>query len=65
MIMDPTLYKKNHMNDNGHYIWLDARADDEEIPAWKRLDIVVRKWAVLSGMEKDLSDYQKRKEMFE
>jgi hypothetical protein len=42
-----------------------AITDDEEIPAWKRLDIVTRKWVALSGMEKDLSDYQKRKEMYE
>ena len=53
------------MNNNGHYIWLDAVADDREIPAWKALDIVTRKWAVMSGLEKDLSDYQKRKEMYE
>ena len=53
------------MSNNGHYIWLDAVADDEEIPAWKRLDIVIRKWAALTGMEKDLSDYQKRKELYE
>jgi len=53
------------MNNNGHYIWLDAVVDDEEIPAWKRLDIVTRKWASLSSMEKDLSDYQKRKELYE
>lgn len=53
------------MSNNGHYIWLDAKTDDEEIPAWKRLDIVIRKWATLTGMEKDLSDYQKRKEMYE
>jgi hypothetical protein len=42
-----------------------ARADDEEIPAWKRLDIVTRKWAILSQHEKDLSDYQKMKEMYQ
>jgi hypothetical protein len=53
------------MNDSGHYIWLDAKADDEEIPAWKRLDIVTRKWAALSGMEKDAENYQKRKELYE
>jgi hypothetical protein len=53
------------MNNNGHYIWLDAVADDGEIPAWKALDIVIRKWAVISGLEKDLSDYQKRKELYE
>ena len=57
--------KELSMSNTGHYIWLDAIADDEEIPAWKRLDIVTRKWAALTGMEKDLSDYQKRKEMFE
>ena len=33
------------MSNEGYYIWLDAKADDEEIPAWKRLDIVTRKWA--------------------
>jgi hypothetical protein len=53
------------MNKDGHYIWLDAIAEDAEIPAWKSLDIVIRKWAVLTGMEKDLSDYQKRKEFYQ
>lgn len=53
------------MSDTGHYIWLDAKVDDDEIPAWKQLDIVIRKWATLSGMEKDLSDYQIRKELYE
>jgi hypothetical protein len=45
--------------------FMSARADDEEIPAWKRLDIVTRKWAIMSAHEKDQSDYQKRKEMYE
>ena len=53
------------MNDSGHYIWLDAKTEDDEIPAWKQLDIVTRKWATLSMMEKDLSDYQKRKELYQ
>lgn len=52
-------------NEKNYYIWLDAVVDDNEIPAWKRLDIVTRKWAVLSGMEKDLFDYQKMKEMYQ
>jgi hypothetical protein len=52
------------MNEIPQNIWLSAIADDEEIPAWKRLDIVTRKWAVLSGMEKDLSEYQKIQEMY-
>jgi hypothetical protein len=49
----------------GHYIWLDKKMENEEIPAWQELDNVMRKWAALSGMEKDLSDYQQRKEMYE
>jgi hypothetical protein len=53
------------MYEEEYNLWMAARADDEEIPAWKALDIVTRKWAVMSGMEKDLSDYQKRKEMYE
>ena len=53
------------MNDNRQHIWLNAKVDDNEIPAWKQLDNVVRKWVTLSMLEKDLSDYQKRKEMFE
>lgn len=42
-----------------------AIVDEDEIPAWKHLDNVTRKWAALSGMEKDLSDYQKMKEMYQ
>jgi hypothetical protein len=38
---------------------------NQQIPDWKALDIVCRKWAVLSGLEKDLSDYQKMKEMYQ
>jgi hypothetical protein len=55
-------------NDNKephYYMWLDVKADDEEIPAWKQLDIVTRKWATLSRMEKDLSDYAKMKELYQ
>jgi hypothetical protein len=52
------------MNESPEHIFLSAIADDDEIPAWKRLDIVTRKWAVLSGMEKDLNDYQKRQELY-
>ena len=47
------------MNNNGHYIWLDANVQDAEIPDWKRLELVTRKWAVLSAHEKDQADYQK------
>ena len=53
------------MSEQNMSFFLNARADDSEIPAWKALDIVVRKWAVLSGMEKDLSDYQKRKIIYQ
>jgi len=53
------------MNNDNENIWLDAKVDDDEIPAWKRLDVVIRKWAALTGMENDLSDYQKRKEFYQ
>ena len=49
------------MSDNMLFLQA-ARADDEEIPAWKRLDIVCRKWAIQSGFEKDQENYQKLKE---
>ena len=52
------------MSNEQNTYWLDAIVDDEEIPAWKRLDIVTRKWAVLSGLENDLSKYQKIQEMY-
>jgi hypothetical protein len=53
------------MSDIGHYIWLDANVENEEISDWERLELVIRKWAVLSAHEKQQSDYQKRKEMYE
>ena len=46
-------------------LWMSAKADDEEIPAWKALDIVTRKWAVMSGFEKDQASFLKIKEMYE
>jgi hypothetical protein len=53
------------MNNSGHYIWLDANVQDAEIPDWKRLELVTRKWAVLSAHEKEQLDYQKRKELYQ
>jgi len=53
------------MYEEEYNMWMAAIADDEEIPAWKRLDIVTRKWAVLTGFEKDQSNYQKMKESYE
>jgi hypothetical protein len=37
----------------------------EQIPAWKLLDEITRKWAVMSGMEKDLENYEKRKIIYQ
>ena len=51
-------------NKQSYYMWLGAKSDDEEIPAWKRLDIVTRKWAVLSQHENDLAQYQKIQELY-
>lgn len=50
---------------NETLIFEESRANDEEIPVWKRLDEVCRKWAILSQHEKGLSDYQKMKEMYQ
>ena len=43
-------------------LFMDARADDEEIPAWKRLDIALRKMAILTQHEKDLENYEKMRQ---
>lgn len=43
----------------------EQQQEKEEIPAWKLVDLICRKWAVMSGHEKDQSDYQKRKELYE
>ena len=48
-------------NNENYYIWLYSIADDEEIPAWKRLEIVTRKWATLTRFEKDQDNYRKMK----
>jgi hypothetical protein len=53
------------MNEQNMEFFMNAEADDGELPAWKLLDTVCRKWAVISGLEKDLSDYQKMKEMYQ
>jgi hypothetical protein len=57
--------KEVNMNEQNNGYWLNAIVDDDEVPAWKRLDNVTRKWAALTGMENDLSDYQKRKELYQ
>ena len=51
----------NEKND----ILFDAKLDDDEMPAWKRLDLAVRMWAILSQHEQEQSDYQKMKEMYQ
>ena len=51
-------------NDNGFYIGLTRFEQNQEIPAWKALDEVVRKWAVLSGHEKDMAEYEKIQKMY-
>ena len=53
------------MIDKSQYTWMTADASDAEIPAWRRLDIVTRKWANQTQYEKDLSDYQNRKVMYQ
>jgi hypothetical protein len=52
------------MEKENYSIWLDAKIDDAEIPAWKRLDLVTRQWAVLSQFEQEQSDFVKMKEFY-
>ena len=52
------------MNEQELNLWMSARAEDPELPAWKALDIVTRKWAVMSQFEKDQSNYAKMKELY-
>ena len=51
-------------NDNGFYIGLTRFEPEEEIPAWKALDEVIRKWVVMSGLEKDLENYEKLRQSY-
>ena len=43
--------------------FFNAIAEDPEIPAWKSLDIVCRKWATMSLYEKDYEKYAKLREI--
>jgi hypothetical protein len=51
-------------NERGFYIGLTRFEENEQIPAWKALDEVCRKWAALSGHENDWAQYQKIQEMY-
>lgn len=44
---------------------IDSAIIDDDIPAWKRLDNVIRMWAVMSQFEKEQSDYLKMKELYQ
>jgi len=53
------------MNEKDYNLWMSAKADDNEVPAWKLVDLICRKWAVMSQFEKDQENYQKRKELYQ
>ncbi len=53
------------MNEQNMEFFMRAKADDGEVPAWKLVDLICRKWAVMSQFEKDQSNYAKLKEMYE
>ena len=44
-------------------LFTTPEAQENQIPAWKELDEVIRKWAVLSGFEKDQEKYAKLAEI--
>ena len=53
------------MNEQNAEFILNAKADDGEVPAWKLVDLICRKWAIMSQFEKDLSDYETRKVIYQ
>jgi hypothetical protein len=57
--------KEKIMSNDGYYIHLNNVAPEVEQEPWEQLDQVIRKWATLSGFEKDQSDYQKMKELYQ
>jgi len=53
------------MSNNGYYIHLQNVTPEVEQEPWEALDQVIRKWAALTGHEKDQSDYQKMKQEYQ
>jgi len=52
--------------DNEQILSFNQKTDEKtENDAWRELDTVVRKWAVMTNFEKDLNNYQKMKEMYQ
>jgi hypothetical protein len=50
------------MTNENPNILFGEKLDNDEVPGWKHLDEAVRKWAAMTGMENDLSYYQRLKE---
>jgi hypothetical protein len=57
--------KEKSMTNENSYIWLDLPKDEQGNESWTYLDTVVRKWATLTGFEKDQNQYQKMKELYQ
>jgi len=57
--------KEKIMSNNGYYIHLQNVTPEVEKEPWEALDQVIRKWAALTGHEKDQSDYQKMKQEYQ
>lgn len=53
------------MNEQNAEFFLNAKSDDGEVPAWKLVDLICRKWAVMSQFENDLVNYEKRKVIYQ
>lgn len=51
-------------NREDFYIWLDLPKDENGNNPWTDLDTVVRKWAALTGLENDMTNYQKLKQFY-
>ena len=44
-------------------MWIDENSQNSENPAWKDLENVCKKWAVMSQHEKDEKFYEKLREI--
>jgi hypothetical protein len=53
------------MSNDGYYIHLNNVVPEVKNEPWEELDQVLRKWAILSQFEKEQSDYQKMKELYQ
>ena len=53
------------MSNTENQQFFDGNVVNNEIPAWKSLENVIRGWVALSGWEKDLAEYDRIKKQWQ